>query len=132
MPDGFTQPDFLLKLESLLVFLGATTAYFMFNGSPLMYFLLFLAPDVSMIGYLYQPEIGSQLYNLIHTYVFPLAIGLIGLVTGQLLAVYLSLIWIAHIGGDRVLGYGLMYPTSFTETHLNRVKDSAGTSPPSA
>jgi hypothetical protein len=29
------------------------------------------------------------------------------------------LIWTAHIGFDRMLGYGLKYPTRFKDTHLN-------------
>jgi Domain of unknown function (DUF4260) len=32
-----------------------------------------------------------------------------------------GLIWLAHIGIDRVLGYGLKYPTGFKDTHLSRV-----------
>jgi hypothetical protein len=32
-----------------------------------------------------------------------------------------TLIWIAHIGVDRALGYGLKYPSSFKDTHLQRV-----------
>jgi hypothetical protein len=35
--------------------------------------------------------------------------------------VQLALIWSAHIGIDRLLGYGLKYPTAFKETHLGRV-----------
>ena len=30
-------------------------------------------------------------------------------------------IWLAHIGVDRMVGYGLKYPTSSKDTHLNRV-----------
>jgi hypothetical protein len=30
----------------------------------------------------------------------------------------LALIWLAHIGLDRALGYGLKYPTAFRHTHL--------------
>ena len=36
-------------------------------------------------------------------------------------AVQLALIWLAHIGADRLLGYGLKYPTAFTDTHLERI-----------
>jgi len=32
-----------------------------------------------------------------------------------------SLIWLAHIGFDRMLGFGLKYPTRFADTHLARV-----------
>jgi hypothetical protein len=31
-----------------------------------------------------------------------------------------GLIWIVHIGMDRMLGFGLKYPTGFKETHLQR------------
>jgi hypothetical protein len=37
------------------------------------------------------------------------------------LAVQIALIWGAHIGADRMLGYGLKYPTAFKHTHLQRV-----------
>jgi hypothetical protein len=36
-------------------------------------------------------------------------------------ALQVSLIWLAHIGLDRAVGYGLKYPTAFKETHLQRV-----------
>ena len=32
-----------------------------------------------------------------------------------------ALIWISHIGFDRLLGYGLKYPTQFRDTHLQHV-----------
>ena len=32
-----------------------------------------------------------------------------------------ALIWLAHIGGDRMVGYGLKYPDSFKHTHFNEV-----------
>jgi hypothetical protein len=35
--------------------------------------------------------------------------------------VQLGLIWLAHVGADRLLGYGLKYPTGFRDTHLQRV-----------
>jgi len=40
---------------------------------------------------------------------------------GRETGVAISLIWIAHIGIDRVLGYGLKYPTAFKDTHLQKV-----------
>ena len=43
------------------------------------------------------------------------------MVTGSGLAVQLALIWLSHIGGDRLLGYGLKYSTAFKDTHLDRV-----------
>jgi hypothetical protein len=37
------------------------------------------------------------------------------------MATQIALIWFAHIGTDRFLGYGLEYPTRFKDTHLQRV-----------
>ena len=48
-----------------------------------------------------------------------LDIMLAALMNGQTLM--WALIWAAHIGFDRALGYGLKYPTSFGETHLGRI-----------
>ena len=42
----------------------------------------------------------------------------LGLLAGQSLAVWLALIWCAHIGMDRLLGFGLKYPDAFKHTHL--------------
>ena len=36
-------------------------------------------------------------------------------------AAKVALIWLAHIGMDRLLGYGLKYPSAFKDTHLQRV-----------
>jgi hypothetical protein len=33
----------------------------------------------------------------------------------------IALIWLAHIGLDRMLGYGLKYPTEFKDTHMQHV-----------
>jgi len=37
------------------------------------------------------------------------------------LALALAFIWLAHIGMDRLFGFGLKYPTDFKDTHLGRV-----------
>ena len=36
-------------------------------------------------------------------------------------SIKLGLIWLAHIGMDRAIGYGLKYPTNHKDTHLQRV-----------
>jgi hypothetical protein len=41
--------------------------------------------------------------------------------TGSQLLLSAALIWLAHIGMDRALGYGLKYPTTFKDTHLGHV-----------
>lgn len=82
---------------------------------------LLLAPDLSMLGYALGKQWGSVVYNLVHTYTLPLLLAIISLVTGLPLGVQLALIWLAHIGMDRTVGYGLKYPASFKDSHLARV-----------
>jgi hypothetical protein len=36
------------------------------------------------------------------------------------LAGQISLIWLAHISFDRLMGYGLKYPGEFRRTHIQR------------
>jgi hypothetical protein len=114
-------PRVLLRLEGLAVFAGAIAVYLDADYSVLALVLLFLAPDLSFLGYLAGPRTGAVAYNAVHTYVAPVALGAVGLVADGDVAVQVALIWIAHIGIDRLLGYGLKYPTEFKDTHLNRV-----------
>jgi len=70
-----------------------------------------------MLGYLANTRIGAILYNAVHTYIlFPLPQPLTP--SRPSTKLLLSLIWIAHIGFGRMLGYGLKYPTQFKDTHL--------------
>jgi hypothetical protein len=74
-----------------------------------------------MLGYLAGPRVGALSYDLAHTYVGPVALAVIGILGGSDVAVQVALVWLAHIGVDRLLGYGLKYPTGFKDTHLQRV-----------
>jgi hypothetical protein len=57
----------------------------------------------------------------VHTYVGPIALATVGVLADADTAIQLGLIWLAHLGLDRGLGYGLKYPTAFQDTHLGRV-----------
>jgi hypothetical protein len=112
-------PLALLRLEGAVVLAAAVYAYSWSRGSWLLFALLFLAPDLSMDGYLIDAGAGSIAYNAIHTYAGPLLLAAYSMVTDHRTALLISLIWISHIGFDRLLGYGLKYPTQFKDTHLN-------------
>ena len=114
-------PRVLLHLEGLAVLVGALVLYFDVDYGWLAIVVLFLAPDLSMLGYLAGPGVGSVTYDAVHTYVGPIALGVVGILGGYDIAAQLALIWFAHIGLDRLLGYGLKYPTGFKDTHLQRV-----------
>ena len=116
-PNGVSgQPRLWLHLEGIAA-LGVTLfAYSALRNSWGLFAILFLVPDLSIIGYLAGPRIGAVCYNIGHTYVLPLAIGLILYLTGRSLS--LPLIWTAHIAFDRAMGYGLKYDAGFAYTHL--------------
>lgn len=80
--------------------------------------LLVLIPDLSMLGYLKDSRVKALSYNLGHTHPLPAVLVTFGVLAGSLLYVSLGLIWFAHIGFDRMIGFGLKYPTGFRDTHL--------------
>jgi hypothetical protein len=114
-------PRRLLRVEGLGLFIAAVVLYFHIDGPWWLLLVLALAPDLSMVGYAAGPRIGATAYNAAHTTVLPIVLGLVGVLAESDLAVQLVLIWLAHIGADRALGYGLKYPTHFRDTHLQRV-----------
>ncbi len=87
----------------------------------LFFLLLLFLPDVSIAGYALGARAGATIYNVVHSYVLPLLLGVVGLLLRQELLVTLALIWTAHIGMDRLLGYGLKEPTGFRDTHLGPI-----------
>lgn len=128
------RPALWLRIEGAVVLIGAIAFYATRGGSWLLFALLFFAPDLSALGYLLdrRPQsshkqrksgdsqdasknmsaamdvsIGNQTYNLAHTLVFPSLLLGYGLLAGSALAVALALIWLGHIGLDRMVGYTL-------------------------
>ncbi len=115
-----TRPDVLLRLEGLAALVIECAAYqHWFSGHWGMFALLFLVPDLSLLGYLRSATKSSAaVYNLIHSYVLPLALGLLAWRQGLPLAGQLALIWLSHISFDRCLGFGLKFPGVFRFTHI--------------
>jgi hypothetical protein len=106
-----TKPKFLLHIEGVLVFLAAILAYRYVHASWPLFFVLLLVPDLFMLGSLINARIGAVVYNSIHTYTGPLlAFGFSSSANKPFLIPFI-LIWAAHIGMDRMLGFGLKYPT---------------------
>jgi hypothetical protein len=114
-------PRVLLHAEGLAVATAAIALYFHADYPWWLLVALVLAPDLSMVGYLAGATVGTAAYNTAHTYVLPVALAAVGLIVDGETAVQLGLIWLMHIGVDRAIGYGLKYPTSFKDTHLQRV-----------
>lgn len=121
LPTRFSLPGMLLRLEGLAAFAISILLYARLDASWLLLVVLALAPDLSAIGYLGGQRAGTIAYNTAHTYTLPAILGGVGLIVDSDLAVSLALIWSAHIGIDRAVGYGLKYESAFKDTHLSRV-----------
>ena len=70
------------------------------------------------MAYLVGPRAGAAAYNATHAYLCALTLLAAGVLGAQPLLLGLALIWCAHIGFDRMLGYGLKYSVGFHSTHL--------------
>lgn len=111
----------ILHIEGLAVLVLSTYFYFNLGYSWILFLILLLAPDISMLGYLRDNKFGAILYNLFHTYFLPIGIIICGILMHNDVLLMLSLIWVAHIGMDRMFGYGLKYPTHFKDSHLDNI-----------
>jgi len=117
----------LLRLEGLAAFLVALALYRQTEYGWGLFAMCFLAPDLSFLGYLAGDRVGAVAYNTAHSY-------LGAVITLSASAYFVSpplfaagLIWCAHIGFDRALGYGLKYAAGFGHTHLGRIGRHSGT-----
>ena len=113
----------LLRLEGLAL-LALSLAFYAESGAPWLRFaVLFLAPDLSFAFYLGGTRIGAFAYNVAHSTIGPLALAALSRLGPAPLSVLLpfALIWFAHVGFDRALGYGLKYASAFSDTHLGRI-----------
>lgn len=110
--------SWVLRAEGAAALAAGCIAYSLLGQSWWMFALLFLLPDLSMLGYLVNRRLGAIAYNAGHTYLAPAALAALGWALGADLLFAIAAIWVAHIGFDRLLGYGLKYETAFGATHL--------------
>ncbi|WP_421723932.1 DUF4260 domain-containing protein [Bauldia sp.] len=111
----------LLRLEGLALLVASVVGYALIGSSWWLFAILFLAPDLTFVAFSFGPRVGAIAYDAAHTTIGPAIAIVIGLVVGVDILVAVGLIWTAHIGMDRAIGYGLRYPASFQHTHLGRV-----------
>lgn len=113
----------LLILEELMQFCAAL---FLINLLPLyfpwwLWLLLFFAPDISMLGYVFGPKTGAIAYNLFHHKATSLVLAIAGYFLKADLLMITGLIFYAHSCFDRCFGYGMKYYDDFKNTHLGRI-----------
>ncbi|WP_197463090.1 DUF4260 domain-containing protein [Microbulbifer thermotolerans] len=110
-----------LRAEGAALFIAALCLYANFEFSWLTFAILFLIPDLSFLGYLINNKVGAIAYNFAHSLVGAILILGLGFFNEVQLLQLLGLIWLAHIGFDRLLGYGLKYQRGFGYTHLGLI-----------
>jgi hypothetical protein len=123
-------PKLILRAEALAVLVGSAWVYARLGEGWGLFAVLLLLPDLSMLGYLAGPRVGAAVYNAAYTYLVPLGLLALGEAGVVPLGTALGLIWAAHIGADRVLGYGLKYPWAFRATHLSEPLTAAAPANP--
>jgi hypothetical protein len=115
----------LLRAEGAALAAASLLAFHALDISWWMFAVLFLAPDLAFVFYLFGPRVGATAYNTMHSTIGPIVLGAIGWwmgldILGTILA-GCAVIWMAHVGFDRMLGYGLKYASSFHDTHLGKI-----------
>src|SRR5262249_41216650 len=113
-----------LRAEGLAIFAAALALYAHAGYAMGFFAALFFVPDLSMLGYLGGPRWGALFYNSAHSLLGPLLLGGVAVLALPAAAPY-ALIWAAHVGFDRALGYGLKYATAFGHTHLGLIGRAA-------
>ena len=114
------RPRAFLRVEGLALLVAALIA---FSRTGQAWWLLpatLLLPDLGALGYLLSRSAGALLYNLAHATPLPLALVGLGVWLQAPFAVALGTVWLAHIGLDRAMAYGLKHDDDFGHTHLGR------------
>lgn len=111
----------LVRLENGFAFGLSFYIYMQLDFPIWLFFVLLLVPDITMIGYAINKKIGAGVYNFGHSFILPLLLALCYLYFSKDYLLLISVIWIAHIFMDRLLGFGLKYQDSFKETHIQKI-----------
>jgi hypothetical protein len=124
------KPDHPLTLQMPLIIQGeevaitAVAIYFLTRHSLGLSFWiwipLFLIPDISMLGYLFNTRVGAFSYNLFHHRGIALLVTVAGFLLHQEVIIAFGILLFAHSSLDRMFGYGLKHYDSFNNTHLGR------------
>ncbi len=120
---------FLLRAEGLAVAAVSAVLYAHTGASWGLFAALWLVPDLSMLGYLGGSCRGARIYNAVHAYVAPGVLAVSALLLHAHGALPVALIWVNHIGVDRLLGFGLKFADGFRWTHLGRIGGGEATPP---
>lgn len=108
----------LLKTEEAIQFLATVYLHYQLPVPGWWYWAFFLAPDLSMLGYVLNTRVGAVLYNIVHFKGLAVACWLAGLYLSVVELQFAGIVLYGHSSFDRLWGYGLKYADDFKHTHL--------------
>jgi Domain of unknown function (DUF4260) len=111
----------LLKLEEIGK-LGLAYFFSIYIGADWwLFWAWILAPDLSMIGYIFNPKIGAWIYNFFHHQAVAILVGITGYLLGNWELQFTGWLLFGHSAMDRAFGYGLKFEDDFKNTHLGKI-----------
>lgn len=113
--------NIILKLEETALFIFGIYLFSLLNFDWWWFLVLILAPDLSMLGYLFGNKSGAFFYNFFHhkgVAVLSYILGAYFIIEDLQLA---GIIVFSHAAMDRIFGYGLKYEKGFKYTHLGEL-----------
>ena len=110
-----------LRIEALAILAAGVIAYGQLGGPWLLLVPLLLVPDISMIGFVRDARLGALTYDIGHNLATAAAALGLGVWLGIGWLAVAGAVLVAHVGGDRAVGYGLKYPTELKDTHLQHI-----------
>ncbi|MEC7262281.1 MAG: DUF4260 domain-containing protein [Bacteroidota bacterium] len=111
----------ILKLEEVFLFVLGIYLFNQLDYAWWWFLVLILAPDIGMIGYLFNNKIGALTYNLFHHKGLAILVYLAGAYFSIPLCQLIGIILFSHSALDRAMGYGLKYDKGFKFTHLGEI-----------
>ncbi|HTB34639.1 MAG TPA: DUF4260 domain-containing protein [bacterium] len=116
-------PRWVLRVEGLAALVVSVLAYSLTGRGWWLFLAAFLIPDLGLLAYYLGRRAGAWGYNITHNTVLPLLWGLFLWKQGGLAQpdLWMPALWLAHVGWDRMLGFGLKYHPDFKVTHLQKV-----------
>ena len=111
----------VLKLEETALFILGIFLFSQLRFDWWWFLVLILAPDLSMLGYLFGNKSGAFFYNFFHHKGIAILLYLLGSYFKIEVLQLAGIILFSHSAMDRIFGYGLKYEKGFKFTHLGEI-----------
>ena len=108
----------IIRLEEGAMFALCIFGLYYLDAEWWYFILLFVGPDISIIGYTAGKTAGALTYNLFHHKAIAVIIFILGIYSNNYLLEVTGIILFGHSSMDRMFGYGLKLERGFKYTHL--------------